>query len=43
MEEIVRENYYRVKADIAERVLREIARSEADPKLSQLLPKNKQG
>ena len=43
MEEIVRENYYRVKADIAELVLREIARIEADPKLSQLLPKKKQG
>ena len=43
MEEIVRENYYRVKADVAELVLREIARIEADPKLSQLLPKKKQG
>jgi hypothetical protein len=43
MEEIVRENYYRVKADIAELVLRDIARIEADPKLSQLLPKKKQG
>ena len=42
MEEIVRENYYRVKADVAELVLREIARIEADPKLSQLLPKKKQ-
>lgn len=35
--------YYRVKADVAELVLREIARIEADPKLSQLLPKKKQG
>ncbi|MCD8034796.1 MAG: YWFCY domain-containing protein [Alistipes sp.] len=43
MEEIVRENYYRVKADVAELVLRETARIEADPKLSQLLPKKKQG
>ena len=43
MEEIVKENYYRVKADVAELVLREIARIEADPKLSQLLPKKKQG
>ena len=43
MEEIVKENYYRVKADIAELVLREIARIEAEPKLSQLLPKKKQG
>lgn len=42
MEEIVRENYYRVKADVAELVLREIARIEADPKLSQSLPKKKQ-
>ena len=41
MEEIVRENYYRVKADVAELVLREIARIEADPKLSALLPKKK--
>ena len=41
MEEIVRENYYRVKADVAELVLREIARIEADPELSQLLPKKK--
>ena len=43
MEEIVKENYYRVKADVAELVLREIARIEADPKLSQLRPKKKQG
>ena len=43
MEEIVRENYYRVKADVAEIVRRETARIEADPKLSQLLPKKKQG
>ena len=41
MEEIVKENYYRVKADVAELVLREIARIEADPELSQLLPKKK--
>ena len=43
MEEIVKENYYRVKTDVAELVLREIARIEANPKLSQLLPKKKQG
>ena len=41
MEEIIKENYYRVKADIAELVLREIARIEADPKLAELLPKKK--
>ena len=39
--EIVNENYYRVKADVAELVLREIARIEADPKLAELLPKKK--
>ncbi|MBD9302847.1 MAG: hypothetical protein EGS50_11225 [Alistipes senegalensis] len=31
--------YYRVKADVAELVLREITRIEADPKLSQSLSK----
>ena len=41
MEEIVRENYYRVKADVAELVRREIARIEADPDLAKLLPKKK--
>ena len=41
MEEIVRENYYRVKADVAEIVRREIARIEADPDLAKLLPKKK--
>ena len=41
MEEIVKENYYRVKADVAELVLREIARIEADPDLAKLLPKKK--
>ena len=41
MEEIVRENYYRIKNDIAELVCHEIARIGADPKLSQLLPKKK--
>ena len=41
MEEIVRENYYRVKADVVEIVRREIARIEADPELSKLLPKKK--
>ena len=38
MEEIVKENYYRVKADVAELVRREIARIEADPDLAKLLP-----
>ena len=41
MEEIVRVNYYRVKADVMEIVRREIARIEADPELSKLLPKKK--
>ena len=41
MEEIVKENYYRVKADVAELVRREIARIEADPDLAKLLPKKK--
>lgn len=41
MDEIVRENYYRVKADVVEIVRREIARIEADPELSKLLPKKK--
>ena len=41
MDEIVRENYYRVKADVMEIVRREIARIEADPELSKLLPKKK--
>lgn len=41
MEEIVRENYYRVKADVAEVVRREIARIEANPNLAKLLPKKK--
>ena len=41
MEEIVRENYYRVKADVAELVLREIARIEANSNLAKLLPKKK--
>lgn len=41
MEEIIRKNYYRVKADVVEIVRREIQRIEADPKLSKLLPKKK--
>lgn len=41
MDEIVRENYYRVKANVVEIVRQEIARIEADPKLSKLLPKKK--
>ena len=41
MEEIVRENYYRIKNDIAGLVCREIARIGADPKLAELLPKKK--
>lgn len=41
MEEIVKENYYRVKADVAELVRREIARIKADPDLAKLLPKKK--
>lgn len=39
MEEIIRENYYRVKADVTAIVRREIARMEKDPKLRDLLPK----
>lgn len=41
MEEIVRENYYRIKADVVELVRREIARIEADPNLVQLLTQKK--
>ena len=41
MDEIVREDYYRVKADVVEIVRQEIARIEADPELSKLLPKKK--
>ena len=41
MDEIVKANYYRVKADVVEIVRREIARIEADPELSKLLPKKK--
>ena len=41
MDEIVRENYYRVKANVVEIVRQEIARIEADPELSKLLPKKK--
>ena len=41
MEEIVRENYYRVKSEIAEIIDKEIRRIEADPNLVQLLPKKK--
>ena len=41
MEEIVRENYYRVKADAVEIVSKEIRRIEADPELSKLLSRKK--
>lgn len=41
MDEIVKANYYRVKADVVEIVGKEIQRIEADPELSKLLPKKK--
>lgn len=41
MEEIIQENYYRIKSDIEEIVNREITRIEADEELSKLLSKKK--
>ena len=41
MEEIIRENYYRVKAEVATIVEKEIFRMERDPRLVELLPKKK--
>ena len=42
MEEIIRENYYRIKEEVVEIVEREIRRIENDPDLAGLLPKKKQ-
>lgn len=39
MDEIIQENYYRIKADVAALVRKEIDRMEKDPKLKNLLPK----
>lgn len=41
MEEIIRENYYRIKSDVERIVATEITRIEADPELSKLLPKKR--
>ena len=41
MEEIIRENYYRVKTEIRDIIRQEIQRIEADPEFSKLLPKKK--
>ena len=41
MDEIIQENYYRIKSDVERIVATEIARIEADPELSKLLPKKK--
>lgn len=41
MEEIIRENYYRIKEEVVEIVEREIRRIENDPDLAGLLPKKK--
>ena len=42
MEEIIRENYYRIKEEVVQIVEREIRRIESDPDLAGLLPKKKQ-
>lgn len=42
MEEIIRENYYRIKEEVVQIVKREIRRIESDPDLAGLLPKKKQ-
>lgn len=42
MEEIIRENYYRIKEEVVQIVEREILRIENDPDLAGLLPKKKQ-
>ncbi len=41
MQEIIQENYYRIKADVDAIVKREIQRIETDPRLSNLLSKKK--
>ncbi len=41
MEQIVKENYYRIKAEVRDIIRREIARIEKDPQLQKLLPKKK--
>lgn len=41
MEEIIRENYYRIKEEVVQIVEREIRRIENDPDLAGLLPKKK--
>ncbi|WP_290540828.1 TraM recognition domain-containing protein [Alistipes sp.] len=41
MEEIIRENYYRIKEEVVQIVDREIRRIESDPDLAGLLPKKK--
>ena len=41
MEEIIRENYYRIKEEVVQIVEREIRRIESDPDLAGLLPKKK--
>lgn len=41
MEEIIRENYYRIKKEVVQIVEREIRRIENDPDLAGLLPKKK--
>ena len=42
LEEIIRENYYRIKEEVVQIVEREILRIENDPDLAGLLPKKKQ-
>ena len=41
MERIVKENYYRIKAEVRDIIRREIARIEKDPQLQKLLPGKK--
>ena len=41
MDEIIQENYYRIKSDVERIVATEITRIEADPELSKLLPKKR--
>ncbi len=41
MDEIIQENYYRIKSDVERIVATEMARIEADPELSKLLPKKR--
>ena len=42
MDEIIRENYYRIKSDMEQIVATEMARIKADPELAGLLPKKQQ-